>query len=129
MHATPSLFPSLSLCDLHVTSSPLSPSLQSFFHHKWICLRLQLCSTFVLSTTFLLHSLHPVCCLQLFFMVLLAMMLLLSYLDVLVYEQLDVFMGRQVHGHLIDCITKCALNGVCVSALLKTIIPVLLRGK
>ena len=70
------------------------------------------------------HSLHLVCCLQLLFMV-----LLLSYLDVLVYEQLDVFMGRQVHGHLIDCIPKCAMNGVFVSDLLETIVPILLRGR
>lgn len=59
---------------------------------------------------------------------LLVVMLLLSYLDVLVYEKLDVFMGRQVHRHLIDCIPKCALNDVFVFALLEIIVPVLLRG-
>ncbi len=59
-------------------------------------------------------------------MVLLAVMLLLSYLHVLVYEQLDVFMGRQVHIQLIDCIPKCALNDVFYSALLEAIIPVVL---
>lgn len=62
-------------------------------------------------------------------MILLIVMLLLSYLDVLFYEQLDVFMGRQVHRHLIDYIPKCALNGVFISAFLETIVPVLLRGK
>lgn len=66
---------------LNVISSPHSLSLQSFFHHQWICLSSQLCSTCVLSTTFLLHSFHSVCCLQLLFKMLLAMMLLLSYLD------------------------------------------------
>jgi len=55
-------------------------------------------------------------------MMLLIVMLLLSYIDVLVYEQLDVFIGRHVHGHLIDYIPKCALNGVFVSTLLETII-------
>ncbi len=59
---------------------------------------------------------------------LLAMMLLLSYLDVLVYEQLDFFVGRQVHRHLIDYILKCALNGVLDSALSETIVLVFLRG-
>lgn len=62
-------------------------------------------------------------------MVMLVVMLMSSYLDVLAYEQLDVFVGRQVHIHLIDCIPKCALNGVFDSALLETIVPVLLRGK
>ena len=62
-------------------------------------------------------------------MMLLDVMMLLSYLDVLVYEQLDVFLGKPVHGHLIDYIPKCALNGVFVSTLLKTIVPVLLRGR
>jgi len=62
-------------------------------------------------------------------MMMLTMMLLFSYLDVLVYEQLDVFMGSQVRGNLIDYIPKCALNGFFVSTLLETIIPVLLRGK
>ena len=80
----------------------------------------------MLLTTFLLHTLHSVCCLQLLFMRLLVVMMLL---DVLVYEQLDVFMGRQVHGHLIDCIQKCALSGLFVSALLETILPVFLRGR
>ena len=59
-------------------------------------------------------------------MMLLAVML---PLDVLVYKQLDVFMGRQVHGHLIDCIPKCALNSVFVFVLLETIVPVLVRGR
>ena len=52
-----------------------------------------------------------------------------SYLDVLFYEQLDVFVGRQVHRHLNDCIPKCALNVVFDSALLETIVPMLLRGR
>ena len=62
-------------------------------------------------------------------MMLLSVMLLLSYLDVLVYEQIDVFVGKKVHGHLIDCIPKCALNNVFVSALLEIIVLVLLRGR
>lgn len=61
-------------------------------------------------------------------MTLLVVMLLLSYLYVLVHKQLDVFMGRQVHRHLIDYIPKCATNGVFVSSLLETIVPILLRG-
>lgn len=60
---------------------------------------------------------------------LLIAMLLLSYLDVLVYEKLDVFVGRQVHRHLIDYIPKCALNSVFVSTLMETIVPILLRGR
>ena len=62
-------------------------------------------------------------------MVLLTVVLLLSYFDVLVYEQLDVFVGRQVHGHLIDCIPKCALNGAFISTLMETIVPILLRSR
>ena len=62
-------------------------------------------------------------------MMLLTVMLLLSYPDVLIYEQLDVFVGRQVHGHLIDWISKCALNVVFISTLLETIVPILLRGR
>ena len=50
-------------------------------------------------------------------------------LDVLVYEQPDVFVGRQFHGHLIDCILKCAMNNVFMSSLLETIVPILLRDK
>jgi len=128
-HPTPSLFHSLSSHNLHVTLSPHRQSLQSCFHHQWIYLSLQPCSTSMFSTTLLLHSLHLVCCLQLLFMMLLTVMFLLSYLKVLVYEQLDVFMGRKVHRHLINYITKCALNGVFVFALLETIVPVLIRGK
>ena len=62
-------------------------------------------------------------------MMLVVVMLLSSYLNVLVYAQLDVFAGRQVHRDLIECIRKCALNGVFDSDLLETIIPVVLRGK
>jgi len=115
--------------NLHVTSSLHSWSLQSCFHHQWTCLSLQTCSTSMLSTTLLLHPLHLVCCLQLLFMMLLIVMFLLSYLDFLVYKQLDVIMGRQVHGHLIDCIPKRALNNVFISSLLEAIVPVLLRGR
>lgn len=70
-----------------------------------------------------------VCCLQLLLMVLLAVMLLPYYIDVLVDEQLDVFMGRKVHRHLIECIPKCALNDVFNSSFLEAIVPVLLRDK
>ena len=62
-------------------------------------------------------------------MMVLMVMLLLSYLDVVVYEQLDVFVSRQAHRHLIDCIPKHALNYVFVSALLEAIVPILLRGR
>ena len=51
-------------------------------------------------------------CLLLLLMVLLVVMLLPSYLDVLVYEQLDFFIGRQDHRHLLGCNPRCALNGV-----------------
>ena len=61
--------------------------------------------------------------------VLLAVMMLPSYLDVLVYEQLDVFVGRNVHRRLIDFIPKCALNGVFKYTLLETMVPMMLRGK
>jgi len=57
-HATPFLFHSLPSRDLHVSLSPYSPSLQSCFYHEWICLSLQLCSTYVLLTTLFLHSVH-----------------------------------------------------------------------
>jgi len=121
VHATPSLFHSLSFLDLRVTSSPHILSLQGFFHHQWISLSSQFCSTSVLSTTFLLHSLHSVCFLQLLFTILLAVMLLLSYLDVLAYEKINVFVSRQSHRHLIDCIPKCSLNSVLEFALLETL--------
>ena len=126
-HVIPSLFHSLSSHDLHVASSPHSPGLQSCFHHKWICLSLQICSASMLSTTFLLCLWNLVCCLQLL-TVLLAVVLLPSYLDVLVYKQLDVFVGRQAHRYLIDCIPECAQNIVFNSTLLDTIVHVLLRG-
>ncbi len=87
---------------------------------------LQFFSTSMLSTTFLLHSLHLVWCLQLLVMMLLIVMLLL---DVLVHEQLDVLVSRYAHGHLIDYIPKHALNSVFISALLETIVPVLMRGR
>jgi len=54
---------------------------------------------------------------------------LLRYLDILVYEQLDIFMSRQSYRHLIDCISKCSLNGVFDSTLLETIVPAPLRGR
>ena len=57
-------------------------------------------------------------------MMLLVLMLLL---DVLVYKQLDVFVSRKFHRHLIDCIPKCAMNGVFDSAHLETNVPMLLR--
>lgn len=69
------------------------------------------------------------CYLLLLQMVLLAMILLPFHPDILVHEQLDVFIDRQVHRHLIDYIPKCALNGVFDSALLESIVPMLLRGK
>lgn len=62
-------------------------------------------------------------------MMLLIVMLLLSYLDVLVYEQLDVFVGQQVYKHLINNIPKCALDDVFISPLMETIVPILLRGR
>ena len=51
------------------------------------------------------------------------------YLEFLVYKQLDVFVSRQAHRYLIDYIPKRALNGVLVSVLLETIVPILLRGR
>ena len=60
-------------------------------------------------------------------MVLLAVMLLPFHLDILVHEQLDVFVDKHVHRHLADCIPSCALNNVFDFALLKAIVLVLLR--
>ena len=48
---------------------------------------------------------------------------------ILFNEQLDVFMDRQVHRHLTNCIPSCALNNVFDSALLKAIVLVLLRDR
>jgi len=59
-------------------------------------------------------------------MMLLVVMLLL---DVLVYEQLDGFMSRQAYRHLIAYNPKRALIGVHISALLESIVPVLLRDR
>lgn len=62
-HATCSLFHSLPSRDLHVVPSPHSLSLQIFFHHKWICLSLQLFSAFCvvnnLPLTFIVSSMLP----------------------------------------------------------------------
>jgi len=50
-------------------------------------------------------------------------------LGTLVHEQLDVFVDRQVHRHLINCIPSCTRNGVFDSTLLEPIVPMLLgRG-
>lgn len=70
-----------------------------------------------------------VCYLLLLVMVLLSMMSLPFHIDILVHEQLDVFIDKQFHRHLIDCILSCALNGVFDSALLEAIVLVLLRGR
>jgi len=70
-----------------------------------------------------------VCYLLMLLMVLFIVMLLPFYLDILVYEQLDVFIDRQVHRHLIECIPSCTLNSVFETALLGAIVPVLLRGR
>lgn len=132
----------LLLCSIHYLRaifmsllSTHSLSLQSFFHHQWIYLSLQLCFVSMLSKTFLLdsldllNSLHAVCYRELLFMMLLFVMLMLSYLDVLVYEQLDIFVSRQAHRHLINCISRSTLNGVFNIALFETIAPALLRGR
>lgn len=84
-----------------------------------------------------LHSQQPsssichmqVCYLLPLLMVLLAVTSLPFHLDILVHEQLYVFIDRQVHRHLIDCIPSCALNNVFDSALLEAIVLVLLRGR
>ena len=73
-----------------------------------------------LATLFCLYVVKPssyircmqVCCLLLLLMVLLVVMLLPYYLDVLVYEQLDVFIGNKPHRHLLGCNPCCALNCV-----------------
>jgi len=54
---------------------------------------------------------------------------LLSYLDILVYEQIHVFVGRQFHGHLMDSIPRRSPNDVFVSTVLETIVLILLRGR
>ena len=50
--------------------------------------------------------------LLLLLMVLLVVMLLTYYLDVLVYEQLDVLIGKQAHRHFLGCKPCWALDGV-----------------
>jgi len=79
-----------------------------------------------------IHFVHCICCIWYVSFsccsMLLAVMLLLSYLDVLVYKQLDIFVSRQAHRHLIDYISRCALNGVFNSAFLETIVLALMRG-
>jgi len=62
-------------------------------------------------------------------MMLLTAMFMLSYPDVLDYEQLYVFVSRKLHGHLINYIPKSTLNGVFLSTLLETIVAMLLKGK
>lgn len=70
-----------------------------------------------------------VCYLLLLLMVLLVVMLLPFHLHILFHEQLYVFIDREVHTHLIECIPSCAFNDIFDSTLLEAIIPVLLRGK
>ena len=75
-----------------------------------------------------------ICRMQVWYLLLLLMVLLIVmslpfHLDILVHEQLDVFIDRQVHKHLISYIPSCALNGVFDSALLEAIVPMLLRVK
>lgn len=70
-----------------------------------------------------------VCCILALLMVLLAVMSLPFHLDILVHEQHDVFIDREVHGHLIDCIPSCAPNGAFDSALMEVDVPMLLRGR
>jgi len=62
-------------------------------------------------------------------MALLAMVSLPFHLYILFHEQLNLFMDRKVHRHLIDYIPSCALNDSFDSALLEAIVPVLLRGR
>jgi len=74
------------------------------------------------------------CHVQVYYLLLLLMVLLTVvslpfHLDILVYEQLDVFIDRKVHRHLIDWIPSGALNGAFDSALLEANVPVLLRGR
>ena len=57
------------------------------------------------------------------------LLVVMLFLNVLVYEQIDIFVSRQAHGHLIDCIPKRVLNNVFISSLLETIVPVMLRGR
>jgi len=118
-------FTSSTFARSYVTLSLYSWSLQNCFHQQWTSLSLQPCSASMFSS-FLLHLFHLVWCLWLLFMIMLIVML---PLDVLVYEQLDFFVSRQAHRHLIDCIPKCALNCVFISTLLEAIVPILLRGK
>ena len=92
-------------------------------------LNLHLCFASMSSTNFLLHS---SCAGVLPYVVVDGASLcdVISIdLDILVHEQLDVFIDRQVHRHLVDCIPNCALNGVFDSILLEAIVPMLLRGR
>lgn len=67
-------------------------------------------------------------CVQVYLLLLL-LMVLLFHLDIFFHEQLDVFIDRQVNGHLINFIPSCAPNGVFDSSLLEVVVPMLLRGK
>ncbi len=73
------------------------------------------------------------CCMQVYYlllllMVLLTVMLLPFHIDILFREELDVFIDRQVHNHLIDCIPNCALNYVIDSTLMEANVAMLLRS-
>lgn len=68
------------------------------------------------------------CYLFLLMLLLLIVMFLPFQLDILLHEQLDVFIDKKFHRHLIDNIPKCALNSGFNVSLLEAIVAVLLRG-
>ena len=90
-------------------------------------LNLQLCSTSMLSTTFPLHSSSAGVLPSTVVDGATHCYVVSIHLDILVHEQLDVFLDRQVHRHLTNCIPSCSLNNVFESALLEYVLLVRLR--
>ena len=123
------LFLSFPFHDPLVALLPRSLNLQSYFRHEWIY--------FELAALLRLYAVnnHPLAfiarkCFPPATADGVARCDAISiYLDIIVHEKIDVFMDRQVHRHLIDCVLSCTLNGVFDSALLEDIVPVLLGGR
>lgn len=115
---TPSLFPLgfvylfsfvWSSCRV-VSSSPQSPKLlSSHVVRFWTCIFVPPLH-FQQPSSFLFHA--QVCYPLLLLMVLLSLMSWPFYLDILVYEELGVFIDRQAHRHSLNCISSCTLDGV-----------------
>lgn len=123
-HVTPYMVLSLPSCDLHVTLSPCSFNLQSFFHHEWT--HIELTALLHLSVVNNLPLAFVECGCDIFCCCWWCYSLWWCYhsLDILVNEQLHVFVDRKVHKHVIAYILSCALNGAFDSAQLEDIILV-----